>query len=126
MITTDIRDDCVEMRAFGAYSLDDCYQLENVSTYRIRFNGPINMMLDFRDMSSCSLDALIEQLRFARAHSKDFLKVAVLTDDQWVTWGAWLSQFLVAGEVQVFADEALAREWLGDGGTDDPLNPVLH
>lgn len=112
MITTDVFDDRIEMRAFGDYSLSDCYQLEDVSTYRIRFGGPIKLLLDFRDMSRCSLDAMIEQMRFARQHSADFRQVAVLTDDQWVTWGAWLSQFLLAGEVQVFDDEESAREWL--------------
>lgn len=125
MITTDVFDDRIEMRAFGDYSLSDCYQLEDVSTYRIRFAGPINLLLDFRDMSTCSLDAMIEQLRFARQHSGDFRQVAVLTDDQWVTWGAWLSQFLLAGEVQVFDDEEAAREWLMSSSATDG-STVLH
>ena len=36
----------------------------------------------------------------------------MLTQDQWLTWSAWVSQLFVDAEVQVFDDEAEARGWL--------------
>jgi len=39
----------------------------------------------------------------------------VLTDDQWLTWSAWVSQLFVTAEVKVFDDEDEARAWIAAG-----------
>jgi len=44
----------------------------------------------------------------------DFLRIAVLTDNQWISWSAWLSQAFVAADLRVFDDEADARAWLDE------------
>lgn len=127
MITTDLFDGRVEMHAFGQYTLEDCRQLENLSNYRIRFGGPIDVLMDFRGMSGCSLDAMLEQFRYARQHSRDFVRMAIVTDDQWVTWAAWMSQFLMEGDVRVFADEWDARAWLAEGDEKgEQVSTALH
>jgi hypothetical protein len=36
----------------------------------------------------------------------------VLTEDQWLTWSAWVSQLFVTADVRVFDDEDEARAWL--------------
>jgi len=35
-----------------------------------------------------------------------------VTDSQWVTWSAWISQTFVSADVEVFDDVAEARGWL--------------
>ena len=42
----------------------------------------------------------------------DFQRIAVVTDSQWVTWSAWLSQTFVAADVEVFGNTDEAQAWL--------------
>jgi predicted Rdx family selenoprotein len=41
----------------------------------------------------------LEEIRFARKHGKDFRRIAVVTDSQWVLWSAWLSQAFVDADI---------------------------
>ena len=59
-----------------------------------------------------TLDVAWEEIKFSRQHAGDFRRIAVLTDDQWLTWSAWVSQLFVTAEVWVFDDEDEARAWL--------------
>ena len=70
------------------------------------------LLFDLRQMADFTLDMAWEEIKFSRAHSHDFGKIAVLTDSQWVTWSAWLSQIFVDADLQVFDDEQEARSWL--------------
>jgi hypothetical protein len=72
----------------------------------------VNLLFDLRQMADFTLDMAWEEIKFSRAHSHDFGKIAVLTDSQWVTWSAWLSQTFVDADLQVFGDEQEARDWL--------------
>jgi hypothetical protein len=63
-------------------------------------------------MGTLTLDVAWEEVKFSRAHANDFNRVAVVTDSEWVTWSAWISQTFVNADVQVFDDAAAADEWL--------------
>ena len=115
MITTDVMSDRVELRAFGAFTLEDCLQFEEQSDYRIRFNGPIDLLVDLSNMTDYSLDVVVEELRYARRHAHDFRRIAVLTGDQWVTWGMLLTQAFVDAEIRVFDSDDEANAWLMEG-----------
>ena len=39
-------------------------------------------------------------------------KVAVLTTSQWVLWSAWLTRAIGEVDLEVFEDEAEAKDWL--------------
>lgn len=112
MLTTDLLPDRIEMRAYGTLTLADFKAFEEESNYRIQFSGPIDVLLDLRNMLTCSIDAALEELRYVRAHPADFRRVAVLTSDQVVTWSTWLAQFFVDADIRVFDVEAEARQWL--------------
>ncbi len=60
-------------------------------------------------MAGFTLDVAWEEIKFSRKHAHDFGRIAVLTDDQWMTWSAWLSQLFVEADVVVFNDEPSAR-----------------
>ena len=120
MLTTDLLPDRIEMRAYGTLTLADFKAFENDSDYRTQFNKPIDVLLDLRSMLTCSIDAALEELRYARSHPADFRRVAVLTSDQIVSWSAWLAQFFLDADIQTFSDEAEARLWL-EGST-----PAVH
>ncbi|MGC3963736.1 MAG: STAS/SEC14 domain-containing protein [Rhodocyclaceae bacterium] len=114
MMTTEVFPGRVEVRAFGEITLADYKVFEEQANYRIRFNGEIDLLLDFRDATGITIDALLEEFRFSRAHKTDFTRVAVITDDNLMTWGAFLSQVYSKADIRVFEDEETARAWLGD------------
>ncbi|MBS1209360.1 MAG: hypothetical protein H6R19_1758 [Proteobacteria bacterium] len=126
MITTDIMPERVEMRAYGTVTLSDCKAFEEASNYRVLFNRPIDLLLDLRSMTGYSLDVAIEEWRYARAHPSDFRRIAVLTDDQFVTWGAWFSQFVVDADIRIFETERAARRWLDDNSLLEESGSTLH
>jgi len=113
MITTEVFTDRIELHAYGRLTLEECREFEQLSDYRIHFSGPLDVLLDLRELESCSLDALIEQIRYGRLHAHDFSRVAVISDSTVVAWMALFSQIFVDADVRVFDEEMQAREWLG-------------
>ncbi|MBS3917034.1 MAG: STAS/SEC14 domain-containing protein [Sulfuritalea sp.] len=112
MIVTDHMEKLVTVTVYGEFSLGDYKEFEELVNYKVKFEGPVNLLFDLRQMADFTLDMAWEEIRFSRAHSHDFGRIAVLTDSQWVTWSAWLSQIFVDADLQVFADEQEARNWL--------------
>ncbi|ANQ85916.1 STAS/SEC14 domain-containing protein [Azoarcus olearius] len=114
MISTEHSDRLVAVSVFGEFTLADYKEFEELVNYKIRFQGQVDLLFDLREMVGFTLDVAWEEIKFSRQHADDFRRIAVLTDDQWLTWSAWVSQLFVDAEVQVFADENDARQWLAD------------
>ena len=102
----------VEVNVYAEFTLADYKEFEDMVNYKVKFEGPVDLLFDLREMADFTLDVAWEEIVFARSHADDFKRIAVLTDSQWVAWSAWLSQIFVRAEMQVFADEAEARSWL--------------
>ena len=115
MITTQHHDHLVEFAVFGEFTLADFKEFEELVLFEIKFSGPVNLLVDLRDMADFTLDVAWEEIRFSRRHAGDFKRIAIITDSQWVTWSAWLEQLFVTADVTVFADEVEARSWLAEG-----------
>lgn len=113
MINIEHRDRLVAVTVFGEFALADYKEFEELVNYKIQFSGPIDLLFDLREMAGFTLDVAWEEIKFSRQHAHDFRRIAVLTDDQWLTWSAWVSQLFVDAELQVFDDETEARDWLG-------------
>lgn len=119
MITKDHQGNLVTVVVLGEFTLADYKEFEELVRYKIKFEGPVDLFFDLRQMADFTLDVAWEELKFSRAHAQDFRRIAVLTDSQWITWSAWLSQIFVDADVRVFSnadagDEALARAWLAE------------
>lgn len=112
MITTDNRAKLITVSVFGEFTLSDYKEFEELVNYKVRFEGPVDLLFDLRQMVGFTLDVAWEEIKFSRSHAHDFRRIAVLTEDQWLTWSAWVSQLFVDAEVQVFVDEEDARAWL--------------
>lgn len=112
MITIDHKDNLVSVTVLGEFSLTDYREFEELVNYKIKFQGPVNLLFDLREMAGFTLDVAWEELKFSRQHSHDFGRIAVLTDSQWVGWSAWLSQIFVDAEMRVMEDEQEARAWI--------------
>lgn len=112
MIVTDHQPHRVSVAVYGEFTLADYKEFEQVVNYKVKFEGPVDLLFDMREMADFTLDVAWEELKFSRTHANDFNRVAVVTDSQWVTWAAWLSQISVNAEMRVFADADEAIGWL--------------
>jgi SpoIIAA-like len=115
MITIDYRNALVSVAVLGEFALADFQEFEELVLSRVKFDGPVNLLFDLREMADFTVDMAWEEIKFSRRHGGDFSRIAVITDSQWVTWSAWLEQLFVSADLRVFDDEAGAREWLADG-----------
>jgi hypothetical protein len=114
MIVIDHQPRRVSIGVFGEFTLSDYKEFEEVVNYKVRFEGPIDLFFDLTQMQGVTLDVAWEEVKFSRAHANDFNRVAVVTDSQWVTWSAWISQVFVNADVTVFNDAGEAKAWLED------------
>lgn len=112
MISTENTEKMVAVTVFGEFTLADYKEFEDVVNYHIQFEGQVDLLFDLRQMAGFTLDVAWEEIKFSRQHAGDFRRIAVLTEDQWLTWSAWLSQLFVTADVRVFDDEDEARAWL--------------
>ncbi len=112
MITTEHRDRFVAITVLGEFTLADFQEFEQLLKYKIQFEGKLDLLFDLSAMAGFTLDVAWEEIKFTREHAADFRRIAVVTDDQWLSWSAWLRQFFIDAELQVFADAAQAHEWL--------------
>ncbi|MCE1240318.1 MAG: STAS/SEC14 domain-containing protein [Azonexaceae bacterium] len=112
MIVIDHQPNRVNVSVFGEFTLADYREFEEVVNYKVKFEGPVDLLFDLGQMAGLTLDVAWEEVKFSRAHASDFKRVAVVTDSQWVTWSAWISQTFVSADVEVFDDVAEARGWL--------------
>ncbi len=119
MITTDHKTNRVDVTVFGEFTLADYKEFEEVVNYKVQFEGPVDLFFDLREMNGFTVDMALEEIRFARAHAHDFSRIAILTEDQWLTWSAWLSQIFVDADVRVFQSADDAETWLG--GAEIPV-----
>lgn len=113
MISTDHTGNLVAIAVFGEFTLADYREFEELVNYKIKFGGQVDLLFDLREMAGFTLDLAWEEIKFSRQHSHDFRRIAILSEDQWVAWSAWVSQLFVDAEVKVFDDEDSARSWLG-------------
>ena len=105
----------VDVNVYGEFSLADYKEFEDMVSHKVKFEGPVSLFFDLREMADFTLDVAWEEIMFSRAHASDFERIAVLTNSQWVAWSAWLSRIFVQAEIQVFSDEAEARAWVAEG-----------
>lgn len=114
MIVTQHQPQRVNVTVYGEFTLADFKEFEAMVGDTIRVDGSVDLFFDLREMADFTLDVAWEDIVFARAHTHDFRRIAVLTHSQWVAWSAWLSQIFVQAQMRIFDDESAARAWLDD------------
>ncbi|MDP2792907.1 MAG: STAS/SEC14 domain-containing protein [Sulfurisoma sp.] len=112
MITIDYRDSQVSVAVLGEFTLADFKEFEELVQFKVKFEGPVNLLFDLTEMADFTVDMAWEEIKFSRTHGDDFNRIAVVTDSEWIAWSAWLSQVFVAADLRVFHDVEDARAWL--------------
>jgi hypothetical protein len=113
MITIEQTENLLNVAVLGEFTIADFKTFEEQSLYKLKTPGALNLLFDLRAMVSYTIDVAWEELKFFhREHNHDFSKIAVVTDDQWLTWQAWLSRIFVDADIRVFTDYNEARAWV--------------
>lgn len=113
MITLKETPNLLNVAVLGEFTLSDFKQFEERALYKLTSPGKVNLLFDLRDMISYTVDVAWEEIKFfSREHQHDFSKIAVVTDDQWLTWQAWLSRLFVDADIRAFTDYKEASAWV--------------
>jgi hypothetical protein len=113
MITIEQTENLVNAAVLGEFTIADLKTFEEQSLYKLKSLGAVNLLFDLRAMVSYTIDVAWEEIKFfRREHNHDFSKIAVVTDNQWITWQAWLSRIFVDADIRVFTDYNEARAWV--------------
>jgi hypothetical protein len=113
MITIEQTPTLISVSVLGEFTLADFKQFEECALLKLRSPGAVSLLFDLRDMISYTVDVAWEEIKFfSREHQHDFSRIAVVTDDQWLTWQAWLSRLFVDADIRTFPDYAAARTWV--------------
>lgn len=113
MITIEQSDHLINIAVLGEFTIADFKQFEQDTLYKLTTPGALNLLFDFRGMLNYTPDVAWEELKFFRnQHQHDFSKIAVVTDDQWRTWQAWISRLFMDADIQVFTDYDTAKSWI--------------
>lgn len=114
MIAISQEDGYIHVTIAGEFTLEDCKEFEENALYRFKFDGPINVLFDLREMLNYTLDVAIEELRFVQKNKQSLGRVAVVSRDQIVNWGAWLNALLSDADIRYFEDIEDAEAWMGE------------
>ena len=113
MITIEQSENLVNVAVLGEFTLADFKTFEEQSLYKLKSPGAVNLLFDLRAMVSYTVDVAWEEIKFfSREHNHEFTRIAVVTDDQWLTWQAWLSRIFIDADIRVFTDYTEARGWV--------------
>ncbi|OHC71296.1 MAG: hypothetical protein A2045_07260 [Rhodocyclales bacterium GWA2_65_20] len=114
MIAIDHKEKLVTVAVLGEFTLADFKEFEDLVNFKVQFGATVNLLFDLREMLNFTVDMVLEEIKFSRAHQDDFSRIAVLTRSPWVAWTAWLEQVFVAADLRVFHEEEDARAWLAE------------
>lgn len=114
MITIQKKGNLVIVAIIGEFTLADYNEFEQQVLYQPHFEGKANLLFDWRDMLDYTVDVAWEEIKFMRDHGSEFNKVAIVTDDEWQAWGAWVSNLFTNANVVVFHHYEEAEEWVSD------------
>ena len=113
MITIEQNEKLVNIAVLGEFTIADFKTFEEQTLYKLKSPGELDLLFDLRAMVGYTLDVAWEEIKFFhREHNHDFTKIAVVTDNQWITWQAWLSRAFVDADIRVFTDYEEARAWV--------------
>jgi len=113
MITIKQTGNLVNAAVLGEFTIADFKAFEEQSLYKLKSPGTVNLIFDLRAMIGYTVDVIWEEIKFFnREHNHDFNKIAVVTDNQWLTWHAWLSRLFIDADIRAFTDYSEAQAWV--------------
>ena len=112
MITIEEADNLISVAVFGEFTLADFKEFEEQVLYKSRGDEKVDVLFDWRDMLGYTVDVAWEDIKFIREHGSDFNRIAIITDNQWQAWAAWVSNLFVDADIRVFNNYVDAKAWV--------------
>ena len=112
MISIREQDYGLDVALYNEFTLGDFKLFEEALLKRSTEHGKPAVLLDLSGMKDFTLDMAVEEVRFMRAHDKDFGRFAIVADDSWIRLAAHLSGLLTHVSAQYFATVEEAQAWL--------------
>ena len=77
------------MAVIGEFTLTDYHEFEQQVLYQSHLMARQILYL-IGGYADYTVDVAWEEIKFMREHGSEFNRVAVVTDDEWQAWGAWV------------------------------------
>jgi SpoIIAA-like len=110
MITISHKNTLLKINVFGELTLDDYRELEQSIIKALESGEKIRLLFDLTTMSGFTVDVAWEDVKFVGAHTHDFERIAIVSNDQWLSWVSWINAAFTDAETRIFdsADEAMS------------------
>lgn len=105
----------LSVNVYAKFALADYKEFERAVIRELESVNKIKLLLDRTNMSKFTVDVAWEDIKFTRAHAYDFARIAIVTDDQWVSWSSWLGTAFTDADVEFFENTATASSWIHTG-----------
>lgn len=112
MIAIEQENSLLSVNVYGEMTLSDYKELEQAIIDTHKQAPRIKLLLDMTKMSGFTVDVAWEDIKFIGAHRQDFGRIAVVTDDQWLTWLSWLNGAFTDAEIEIFDSHEAAADWV--------------
>jgi hypothetical protein len=113
MITIEQTANMINVAVMGEFTIADFKQFEEQALYKLKAPGALNLLFDLRGMLNYTPDVAWEEIKFFnREHQHDFSRIAVVTDNQWRVWQAWVTRLFVDADIRVFKEYEEAQAWV--------------
>ena len=86
MIVIEEENDLLKATVYAELTLADFREFETAVRHELKQTPKIKLLLDLTKMSGYTVDVAWEDIRFTRAHARDFRRIAVVTGSVWATW----------------------------------------
>ncbi len=73
--------------------------------------GPVQLLVELKDLGGIELDVLWEKAKFAFAHLRDIERMAVVGDRLWEEWWVKMAGALLRAETRYFDEDDIDAAW---------------
>ena len=112
MITIDHQNNLLKINIFGELTLDDYRELEESIVKTLKSGEKIRLLFDLTMMSGFTVDVAWEDVKFVGAHTHDFERIAIVSNDQWLSWASWINAAFTDAQIQIFDNASEAMSWI--------------
>ncbi len=104
-------DNIFAFRATGKLTHDDYQRFLPTLEALIKDVGKVSILLELENFHGWELAAALDDYRFGKEHDKDFERIAIVGDKEWMHWLAILTRPFVEGEVRYFDHDEIQQAW---------------
>ena len=108
------RTDVIGIACEGKLSESDVKRMHALLHERLAIAGKPGLVVDLTNFDGYTgPNTMREDFRMDVAHRNDFRRIAVICDETWAAWGAWLANALTRAEMRWFDRDKrnAAAEW---------------